>query len=128
MALFAYPCALPERAHYAVMTVIRAAGANHVDIVEYLLEAGAPVNCLDKCLRTPLHWAAISGHLDTAQVRNMTCGMMNMLEYVHAISCRVSSPRRRIPEESFFLEKFHAISFRRRYFCRVSTLDPERDW
>ncbi|CAN0406824.1 unnamed protein product, partial [Ectocarpus sp. 13 AM-2016] len=40
----------------------RAAGANHVGIIIYLLQAGAPVDTADRCLRTPLHWAAISGH------------------------------------------------------------------
>ncbi|CAN0286583.1 unnamed protein product [Ectocarpus sp. 6 AP-2014] len=46
----------------------RAAGANHVGIIIYLLQAGAPVNTADRCLRTPLHWAAISGHLDATQL------------------------------------------------------------
>ncbi|CAM9792983.1 unnamed protein product, partial [Ectocarpus fasciculatus] len=46
----------------------RAAGANHVGIIIYLLQAGAPVDTADRCLRTPLHWAAISGHLDATQL------------------------------------------------------------
>ncbi|CAM9993472.1 unnamed protein product, partial [Scytosiphon promiscuus] len=46
----------------------RAAGANHVGIIHYLLQSGAPVDCVDRCLRTPLHWAAISGHLDATQL------------------------------------------------------------
>ncbi|CAM9405497.1 unnamed protein product, partial [Ectocarpus sp. 8 AP-2014] len=29
---------------------------------------GAPVDTADRCLRTPLHWAAISGHLDATQL------------------------------------------------------------
>eukprot|EP00752_Nemacystus_decipiens_P010133 g9030.t2 len=46
----------------------RAAGANHVSIIHFLLQAGAPVDCVDRCRRTPLHWAAISGHLDATQL------------------------------------------------------------
>eukprot|EP00903_Cladosiphon_okamuranus_P015534 g14341.t2 len=46
----------------------RAAGANHVSIIQFLLQAGAPVDCVDRCRRTPLHWAAISGHLDATQL------------------------------------------------------------
>ncbi|CAM9273865.1 unnamed protein product, partial [Sphacelaria rigidula] len=46
----------------------KAAGGNHVEIIEYLLQSGAPVDCVDKCLRTPLHWAVISGNLDATQL------------------------------------------------------------
>ncbi|CAM9365145.1 unnamed protein product [Phaeothamnion confervicola] len=39
----------------------RAAGGNHVDIMGFLLDKGAPIDQADKSGRTALHWAAISG-------------------------------------------------------------------
>ena len=45
----------------------RAAGANHVDVVTFLIEKGALVDQPDKSGRTAMHWAAISGHTQVAK-------------------------------------------------------------
>mmetsp|Transcript_59238 Transcript_59238/g.118876 ORF Transcript_59238/g.118876 Transcript_59238/m.118876 type:complete len:182 (+) Transcript_59238:283-828(+) len=45
----------------------RAAGANHVDIIKYLIQKGATIDILDKSQRTALHWAAISGHVQAGK-------------------------------------------------------------
>ncbi|CAM9191555.1 unnamed protein product [Chrysoparadoxa australica] len=42
----------------------RAAGANQVSVIGFLLSAGADVNARDKSKRTPLHWACISGNIE----------------------------------------------------------------
>ncbi|CAM9709926.1 unnamed protein product [Chrysoparadoxa australica] len=55
----------------------RAAGGNHLDIMEYLLEKGAPLNQADKSGRTALHWASISGHAEaTKLLLSKDCDMM----------------------------------------------------
>lgn len=46
----------------------RAAGANHVDVIRFLLEKGAVVDQVDKSNRTALHWAAISGHVQAGEI------------------------------------------------------------
>ena len=46
----------------------RAAGANHCEIIKYLISKGAMVNQPDKSKRTALHWAAISGHAEAGKV------------------------------------------------------------
>lgn len=46
----------------------RAAGGNHVEICRYLIEKGAKVDQPDKSGRTALHWAAISGHKEAAEL------------------------------------------------------------
>ncbi|CAM9397772.1 unnamed protein product [Discosporangium mesarthrocarpum] len=46
----------------------RAAGGNNVEIMNYLLEKGAPVGQADKSGRTALHWAAISGHKEATEI------------------------------------------------------------
>lgn len=46
----------------------RAAGGNHVEVCRYLLEKGAKVDQPDKSGRTALHWAAISGHKEAAEL------------------------------------------------------------
>ncbi|CAM9241815.1 unnamed protein product, partial [Discosporangium mesarthrocarpum] len=38
----------------------RAAGANHLPVIQYLIDQGAAVDSADRLHRTPLHWAAIS--------------------------------------------------------------------
>lgn len=45
----------------------RAAAANHVEIIKYLVEKGAIVNQADKSQRTAIHWAAISGNVDAGK-------------------------------------------------------------
>ncbi len=45
----------------------RAAGANHMAVVEYLHSKGADLNIKDKSGRTPLHWCCIGGHKDVAE-------------------------------------------------------------
>ncbi len=50
------------------LSYLRAAGANHVNIMEYLIEKGALVRHTDKSGRTALHWASISGHRDAVEV------------------------------------------------------------
>ena len=46
----------------------RAAGGNHVEIMNYLMEKGAPVDQTDKSGRTALHWAVISGHKEATDI------------------------------------------------------------
>eukprot|EP00904_Undaria_pinnatifida_P000405 jgi/Undpi1/10365/HiC_scaffold_29.g12815.m1 len=46
----------------------RAAGGNHVEIMTYLMEKGAPVNQADKSGRTALHWSCISGHKEATDI------------------------------------------------------------
>ncbi|CAM9431663.1 unnamed protein product [Choristocarpus tenellus] len=46
----------------------RAAGGNNVEIMNYLLEKGAPVDQVDKSGRTALHWSCISGHKEATEV------------------------------------------------------------
>lgn len=45
----------------------RAAGSNHLAVVQYLTEKGADVNMKDKSGRTPLHWCCIGGHKEVAE-------------------------------------------------------------
>jgi Ankyrin repeats (3 copies) len=40
----------------------RAAGANHVEIISYLLKNNATIDSKDRYQRTPLFWAAIGTH------------------------------------------------------------------
>lgn len=46
----------------------RAAGGNHIEIMTYLMEKGAPVDQTDKSGRTALHWAVISGHKEATDI------------------------------------------------------------
>lgn len=46
----------------------RAAGAGHLNLVQYFLEIGAEIDAIDKSGRTALHWAAISGHTEIVKL------------------------------------------------------------
>ena len=46
----------------------RAAGANHREIIKYLIGKGALVDQVDKSQRTALHWAALGGCVEGGQV------------------------------------------------------------
>lgn len=48
--------------------LMRAAGANHVEIVKFLLSRGASPKQCDQSGRTPLHWAAASGSFQAAEI------------------------------------------------------------
>eukprot|EP01084_Bolivina_argentea_P289616 497357_1 len=48
--------------------LMRAAGANHVDMVSFLLSRGANPKQIDQSGRSPLHWAAASGAFESAEV------------------------------------------------------------
>jgi len=45
-----------------------AAGQGFKDVVEFLIEEGAPVNIKEESGLTPLHWAAAGGHNDTVEL------------------------------------------------------------
>jgi ankyrin repeat protein len=57
----------------------RAAGGNHLKVMEYLLSKGAPVDQADKSGRTALHWAAISGHLQATEVSHSAALLLILL-------------------------------------------------
>jgi len=46
----------------------RAAAANHVSIINYLVKQGAQVDITDKTGKTALHWAAMSGSAEACEV------------------------------------------------------------
>lgn len=54
--------------HIIYLNYIRAAGGNNVEIMNYLLDKGAPVDQTDKSGRTALHWAVISGHKEATDI------------------------------------------------------------
>lgn len=54
--------------HARIVPAARAAGGNHVEIMNYLLEKGALVDQADKSGRTALHWAVISGHKEATDI------------------------------------------------------------
>lgn len=54
--------------HHSSPDARRAAGGNHVEVMNYLIEKGASVDQADKSGRTALHWAAISGHKEATDV------------------------------------------------------------
>eukprot|EP01083_Nonionella_stella_P137496 418321_1 len=48
--------------------LMRASGANHVEMVKYLLVRGANAKQIDSSGRTPMHWAAASGSFECAEI------------------------------------------------------------
>ena len=40
----------------------------HKEVVEFLLDAGADINSLNKSKNTPLHWAALLGRLEVVKL------------------------------------------------------------
>jgi tankyrase len=57
-----------------------AAGYNHLDVVEYLLENGADVNARDKGGLIPLHNASSYGHVDVALLLIKYNSLVNMCD------------------------------------------------
>ncbi len=68
--LFTFTMSCPNHGIILRLFYLRAAGANHVNIMQYLIEKGALVRQTDKSGRTALHWASISGHRDAVEVGN----------------------------------------------------------